>query len=162
MPVAVLVLALLAAPAAKPSLCTPDEVVAFTCAMPKKKVASLCASKDAGPTTGSVQYRYGSARKVELVFPAQKEPAAQHFLGREVHWTKGGATSLRFSSGGFQYLLYTGANNDWSWSGVVVFQGGQVLKRLACRDADEAFIAYDWLKTLSLPEDTQEYWVPGT
>jgi hypothetical protein len=161
MPVAVLVLAVLAA-APAPSLCAPDEVVAFTCALPKKKVASLCASKDAGPTTGYVQYRFGSKKKVELTFPAPKEPAAQHFLGREVHWTKGGATSLRFSSGRFAYLVYTGANNDWHWSGVVVFKGSQVVRRLACVDADDVFIPYDWLKTLSLPEDRQEYWVPGT
>ena len=162
MPVAVMVLVLLSAPAAKPSLCAPDEVVAFSCALPRKKLASLCASKDAGPTAGFVQYRFGTAKKVELAFPAEKAPAAQHLLGREVHWTKGGATSLRFASGGFEYLVYTGANNDWHWAGVVVFKGGKVLRRLACLGGDELFIDYDWLKRLSLPEDRQEYWVPGT
>ena len=157
-----LALTVLAVDPAPASHCAPFEVTAFTCTIDKsKKIVSLCASKDAGPKTGYVQYRFGKKDKVELTFPEDKSPASQHFQGFSQRYTKGGASSLRFHHGDVDYLVYTGGTMDWMWSGVAVFKGDQKQALLECDD-DNLSIDDDWIKSLALPKDIKVFSPPGS
>ena len=54
------------------TLCKADEVVIYSCTLPGRKVMSLCASQDATPYAGYMQYRMGRSQKdLERQFPEQ-------------------------------------------------------------------------------------------
>jgi len=52
-------------------LCNSSEVAVFSCQLKEnKKIVSLCSSKYLSAKTGYLQYRYGSADKIELKYPS--------------------------------------------------------------------------------------------
>jgi hypothetical protein len=86
---------------AQPSLCTQGEITEWSCTA-KKKIYSLCASKDLGAATGYMQYRAGKASKTEFVFPERLEHPKGNF--RLVLQAKG--VMLSFSNAGYEYAIY--------------------------------------------------------
>ncbi len=86
---------------AQPSLCTPSEVTEWSCTA-KKKIYSLCSSKDLGAKAGYMQYRAGKASKTEFVFPERLEHPKGNF--RLVLQAKG--VMLSFSNAGYEYAIY--------------------------------------------------------
>ncbi len=94
---------------AAPALaCAGDEATLFSClARDQSHTIELCAVRDdAAGGYQSLQYRYGTADKTELVFPAdrrtgKKAMAFAHAFGKDVYvW------ALRFGNGGFTYRVF--------------------------------------------------------
>lgn len=119
---------------ARASLCTAGEVVIFQCGIGRKLVA-VCGSRTPG---GGAQYRYGSPGRVELASPPGRLSYA-----REAY-SGGGALQLRFSSGGYDYAVYSrtirtgfgrGGNNPAFSDGLFVRQGGRLVSNRACTTA---------------------------
>jgi hypothetical protein len=114
-----------AGPAPAGSLCREGEVVRFNCTIlgtlrtgqrwtedDKGKIASLCSSRDLGPTTGYLQYRYGALGAVEVEFPGTRELTQQQFRWNEAS----GYPELGFATGSDEHRVYyndfTGDNAD--------------------------------------------------
>jgi hypothetical protein len=86
---------------AQPSLCTPGEVTEWSCTA-KKKIYSLCSSKDLGANAGYMQYRAGKTSKTEFVFPERLAHPKGNF--RLVLQAKG--VMLSFSNAGYEYAIH--------------------------------------------------------
>lgn len=88
------------------SLCRSDEQTVFACTLTNKKHVALCASKPLTPTTGYVQYRYGTLRSIELEYPTKREPPHGKFFFSTVMYSGGGASTVRFQSGPYEYFVF--------------------------------------------------------
>jgi hypothetical protein len=87
--------------AADTTLCQAREKVVWSCHA-AKKTYSLCASADLSASKGYLQYRAGSADKLEFTFPATREhPAARFQYAPAPH---GGW--LSFSNADISYTIY--------------------------------------------------------
>ena len=127
--------------APRDTLCAKDEQVAFSCHV-KGKIASLCASADLSPSSGTVQYRYGRKNALELVYPAAPEDPRKVFRWGVTAYSGGGADYFRFSNGGFGYTVYSGLGRGWQKEGVTVEKDGKRVASLVC--ADDALGADNW------------------
>lgn len=134
-----------APPAAKQaSFCTSAEVVVFSCRTGAKMV-SVCASKDAGPSKGYVQYRFGkpdSQDPLELVLPEDRIAPPRAAAGENVPFAGGGGTWMRFRKGQLTYTVYSGIGK-WGprgeireKAGLVVEQSGKQVAVLKCNNPD--------------------------
>ncbi|WP_198087168.1 hypothetical protein [Variovorax sp. E3] len=115
---------------AQPSLCTSSETTEWSCAA-KKKIYSLCASKDLEAKTGYMQYRAGTASKTEFLFPERLAHPKGNF--RLALQAKG--VMFSFSNAGYEYAIYeplAGATHI----DVVNSQGAQVAD-VACSSATD-------------------------
>ena len=103
-----------AKPAAqRTSFCTPAETVVFACRTGAKMV-SVCASRDAGPNRGSLQYRFGKldgSEPLERILPEGQVAPARAATGESVPFSGGGGAWLRFRKDQFTYTVYTGIGN---------------------------------------------------
>lgn len=117
---------------ARPSLCTADERIAFSCAV-GRKVASLCASADLSKTTGYVQYRYGRPGKIEMTYPQDKVHPSAVFKWGVLGFAGGGTDYYRFSNEGYDYVVYSGMGRGWTQEGIVVEKSGKRLQSLVCK-----------------------------
>ncbi len=88
--------------------CGADEATLFSClAQDQSHTIELCAVRDdAAGGYQSLQYHYGTAEKMELVFPEDRrtgktEMAFAHAFGKDTYvW------SLRFGNGGYIYRVF--------------------------------------------------------
>lgn len=112
------------------TLCEPEEVVVFSCSLPKKKTVSLCASKDAGNNTGYMQYRFGhNASSIELEYPSKKAPAKKFFKYYASAFPKGGTAAISFRVGEYRYSLYsTSSAFGYNGAGVIVNRGKDAIR----------------------------------
>lgn len=121
--------------AAEATHCAADEKIVFSCSM-GKKVASVCASKDAAKDKGYVQYRFGAIGKPEMTYPEKKEPANKNFsLDPSLCVDSPNAAGIKFVKGEYIYGI-----NDKNCSGsesgsVEVFKTGKPFAELDCKDA---------------------------
>lgn len=154
----------IAAPAmaqSRPHLCKSGEEAAFACAS-GSKIVSLCASQGLNETSGYLQYRFGTRRNIELVYPAgTTTPPRDAFEAGVTGGTAGGADFLQFSLGGARYTLYSNYYRGRESDGLVVERGGKRVMSLRCRGA-----AVDTLKGWSviyrakLPQAPPDFEVP--
>lgn len=125
-----------AAQSMEPTLCTPDENILFQCTL-KTKLLSLCASKDFAPDRGTLQYRFGTSKKLDLVYPATPQAAAGHFFFSSTPYSGGGEAHIRFETAGYEYFLFdkvirtsfNGPNNPEFTAGVVTRHEGKTSMR---------------------------------
>jgi hypothetical protein len=146
----------LAAPPPKKSLCTPEETVIFQCEL-KGKQLSLCASRDFSADGGTVQYRYGTTKKMELLYPESPQPARDRFFFSSTGYSGGGEAHIRFRNGEYDYILFdrtvrTGFGNGPNYpeftSGVVTRRRGAVIGLRRCsNNASIVSKAYEALPT---------------
>jgi hypothetical protein len=143
-------LAALAAPAfaqAPPdSFCTTQEDIVFACRAGGKLV-SICASKDASPVKGTVQYRIGKPdgkSPLELKLPEAPTLPPKAATGESVPFAGGGGAWMRFRKGDYASVAYTGIGK-WgpkgetaTKAGVVVERGGKAIANLRCKGDDAA------------------------
>ncbi|MBL0898898.1 MAG: hypothetical protein IBJ17_09400 [Reyranella sp.] len=155
----------LAAPAPAPvsrqaSFCTPTENVIFACRTGAKMV-SVCASKDAAPSKGYLQYRFGrpdSTEPLELILPESQAPPPRVATGQAVPFAGGGGAWLTFAKGQTTYTVYTGVGK-WGprgelreKAGLTVDQGRKRLAVLKCDDpkAVRSELGPDWFDKIGL------------
>ena len=105
-----------------PSLCTAQEDILFNCPIRGKdgKYASLCASKDLSAKSGTLKYRFGSLKKVELEYPSSSQNTLSwfkinsYFRGGGVQNAGMSLFSIVFEKEGYRYAVfsdYTSENN---------------------------------------------------
>src|SRR5215217_5606752 len=94
------------------SLCQTDEQTIWTCSTVKNKTASICASKDLAEDKGYMQYRFGSAGKIELEFPKERRDSAQKF--KYSRYTRPLVTmlTLEFENDGVVYEIHDDDNAE--------------------------------------------------
>ena len=136
--------ALSAAFAAAPekSLCSAGETPLFQCTIKGKQV-SLCASGATATDAGKLQYRFGTAQKIELSYPDAPQPANGKFFKSETGYSGGGEERIRFKNGDYDYFLFertvrtgfgSGPNNPEFSAGVITRHGKSVTTRLCAQD----------------------------
>jgi hypothetical protein len=150
------------------SFCTPTENIMFACRAGAKMV-SVCASKDAGPAQGYLQYRFGkanSADPIELTLPEARLPPAKAAKGSAEGYSGGGGVWLRFSKGEFAYTVYSGIGN-WgprgqkqTKEGLLVERGGKQLANLPCSGALTSDLSPDWFEKMGVVRGDQEFFFP--
>jgi hypothetical protein len=93
------------------NLCTPDEIIFFSCKLPKNKFVSLCGNNFRN-TSGTginsdtiVKYRYGRPDKIELEFPRDKEKASDIFEANIRNTPTLQVSTLRFNNNGIIYTV---------------------------------------------------------
>ncbi len=119
--------------------CSDDEATLFACmAKDGAHLIELCAVRDdAAGGFQSLQYRYGTAEKTELVFPENRDEGraamsfAHAFDGSSYVW------SLRFGNDGYTYRLF-GMGDD---AGVEVWRKKKRLAQVMCGERPYAIAA---------------------
>lgn len=119
--------------------CADDEATLFSClAKDQSHTIELCAVRDdAAGGFQSLQYRYGTAEKAELVFPENRGEGraamsfAHAFDGDVYVW------SLRFSNKGYTYRLFGMGDG----AGVEVWRKKKRLSQVMCGERPYAMAA---------------------
>ena len=128
------------------TLCADNETALFTCPIGAKTL-SLCASSPLTPESGYVQYRFGSAAKVELEFPGSKVHPRNSLTLFGSGFARGYVAHLNFNVGAYTYVVYdrlVGAFQNGRpeghdhYAGVIVAKRGKVVSRLPCSDTSGA------------------------
>jgi hypothetical protein len=148
--------------AAAPTLCQSTEINAFSCGA-GKKVISVCASKDATADRGYLQYRFGTAKQVELAVPADHStPPSKSAIAGNLMFSGGGGAYLRFKTGEYEYDVYTAIGRGWGTKdGVAIERNGKRLGHVACTDAPDSILGADFFaKTGLMSEDPGEFDLP--
>lgn len=121
-------------PASAATLCKPAEKAYFSCAT-GHKIASICGMADGR----SLQYRYGTATKIDMAYPAPGTPPSKIFFGGEWMFSGGGGAWLRATKGAYSYTVLS-AIGRWgknmtgmTTAGVVVMKNGKDIADIACK-----------------------------
>jgi hypothetical protein len=140
------------------SLCTPDEMIIFSCRT-GLKVVSVCSSKAASATSGYLQYRFGkpdSRDPLELTLPEEWLPPSKAATGQYEPFAGGGGSWLRFKKGAFSYVAYSGTGR-WGpkgetrdKAGIVVERNGKEVANLKCSNRADGELGPDWLDKASI------------
>lgn len=147
--------------AASGSLCQPAEKRIFDCAIGDKRL-SVCGSGNLGPKAGTVQYRFGSVDKPELLYPPRPAAPKGVFWSSHTMYSGGGEFRIRFRNGSHEFLVFDSStrtgfgatgNKTVFTSGVVVKQNGKTLAVRKC--TGDAFLDSELLDFL--PEEDFDY-----
>jgi len=155
-------------PDASGRLCANDEQVVFACKTGEKAV-SVCASAEAGQTSGYIQYRFGKPGVTEMTLPATRLIPPQAATGATETYS-GGAAWLRFRQGATRYGVYTGIGR-WGpkgetreVAGVVVEQPRVANRNLKCVGKVTSLLGPDWFGKVGIqrqsPDESFELPVP--
>jgi hypothetical protein len=123
---------------AVPTLCSNQEVVAFSCSLGSKTV-SLCSSQELTRESGTLSYRFGTPGHVELEFPRLPAHPKDNFRIGRVLYAGGGGVIVKFSLGAHTYSVYEsfgGGNapeSRWANSGLTVRTDDKLLMRRECK-----------------------------
>jgi hypothetical protein len=134
-------------------------------------MVSVCASRDAGPNKGYVQYRFGkpdSAEPLELLLPESQLPPSRVAYGGTEAFSGGGGAWIAFTKGQIVYTAYTGIGK-WGpggairdAAGVAVEQRGKRLATLKCDNPKNVLgdLGPDWLDKVGVKRGGPEYGFP--
>jgi hypothetical protein len=95
------------------SLCKTDETVVFSCALKGgKKTLSLCSSPKLTKKDGYIQYRFGTEKKIELEYPANRQASQKSF--RFAHYSRFQVdrTVISFDRSGYTYAIFDSYDGD--------------------------------------------------
>jgi hypothetical protein len=149
------------------SFCTPAETVVFSCRTGTRMV-SVCASKDAAPNKGTLQYRFG---KLDLSEPPDLMPEGQVVppkaaVGANVPFSGGGGSWLRFAHGQSTYTVYSGIGK-WgpkgettTKEGLHVERAGKAVVTLKCLDKPIGVLGPDWFEKVGIKDNNQDFDFP--
>jgi hypothetical protein len=151
------------------TLCSPDEIVVFSCGR-GAHLASICASKDISKTQGTMQYRFGSSGKLELVHPATPGKPVENFKGGWMSYSGGGGAFVRFSNGPLEYTAFS-ATGKWGphgaprdEQGVAIRKDGKEFSNFVCRNLnpDVGELGPDFLDKIGLssPDPDADFEIP--
>jgi hypothetical protein len=135
------------------TLCESQEAIYFSCPLPNGKVVSVCASGNKKPSSGYVQYRYGTPEKLELVYPQSKIPPEGQFYVVNASEGSANLNTIKFYIGRYTYFVaqaYT--------SYLAVLKDGKLVSRKSCEAGGYAFINWDALKGIeALPKSAEDF-----
>jgi hypothetical protein len=146
--------------------CSAGETVVFSCST-GTRILSLCASKDVGKNTGYMQYRYGTADKLELIYPAKPQPPKGLFTPGNLAFSGGGGSYVQFKKGAYTYTVFTAIGN-WAADGgkataegVAVKNGDKEVVNFPCRgDLNEGELGPDFFEKAGLGEAESDFDIP--
>ena len=157
------------AKSAQTSFCTPSETIVFSCRTSPTKLVSVCASKDAAPARGYLQYRTGkpdSGEPLDLTLPAAQVPPPQAASGESFPLAGGGAAWLRVSTKNIAFVVYSGIGN-WGprgetreKAGVTVERDGKTVASLKCTGKPLGILGPDWFSKVGLTAKGQDFDLP--
>ena len=112
--------------APSPSLCAPDEQVAFSCPIARShKIVSLCLAP--GKTTPpAARYIFGTASHPELIYPAEGRARANFRTSRLRYAGGTGGNAYSFIKDGTQYILFHISGAGLQRAGVIVKPVNQI------------------------------------
>jgi len=107
------------------TLCKAQEIVVFSCTLVQQKNVSLCASQDASPNIGYMQYRMGNIQRApEIEFPQQKVLANKVFKYYSWIYPKGGTYGISFWNKESRYSLFLSKSAiGYNGAGVILSNG---------------------------------------
>lgn len=126
------------AAAEAPSYCRADETTLFSCDL-GSHTASICASRDIGPGTGRLDYRFGHLDRVLMTYPPAGMPPSEAFTSGMTSFPEGAAIWLRFKQQAAQTTVFIGVGH-WQRlridvvGGVQVEEAGRPTVTMVCRD----------------------------
>lgn len=158
------------AKSAQTSFCTPTETIVFSCRTSPTKLVSVCASKDAGPNKGYLQYRTGkpdSSEPLDLTLPAAQIPPPQAASGEAFPLAGGGGTWLRVSAkNNIAFVVYSAIGN-WGprgetreKAGVSVERDGKTVANLKCTGKPLGLLGPDWFSKVGITAKGQDFDLP--
>ncbi len=128
----------------------------FSCSI-GRKVASLCASSDIGPSSGRIRYAFGAMGKPELVYPAMGTDPRKAFS----YGLLAKGDYVRFQNGGVSYVVFSYMQPGiGDVDGVVVTRPGRPPVTLACRDGGLGQTGWQPVYKAKLPQDETGFFVP--
>ncbi|MPW00398.1 hypothetical protein [Bombella apis] len=112
--------------APSPSLCAPDEQVAFSCPIARShKIVSLCLAP--GKTTPpAARYVFGTPSHPELIYPAEGRARANFRTSRLSYAAGTGGNAYSFIKDGTQYILFYLSGAGLQRAGVIVKPVNQI------------------------------------
>lgn len=135
------------------TLCESQEDIYFSCPIPGGKIVSVCALKNHDPSSGYVQYRYGTPGKLELVYPKSKLPPKGRFYVVNASEGSANLNTIKFYSGRYTYFVAQAFT-----SYLTVLKDGKLVLRKSCEDGGYAFINWSALKGIeSLPKSAEDF-----
>jgi hypothetical protein len=155
-----------AAKQARSSFCAPAETVLFECRTGAKLV-SVCASSDASPTKGSLQYRFGKpGASAEITLPEPPSIPSKSASGETVAFSGGGGAWLQFHKGEYAYVVYTGIGK-WgpkgeprTKEGIAVERAGKPVANLKCTGKLTSLLGPDWFEKAGVQSNGEEFEFP--
>jgi hypothetical protein len=150
------------------SFCTAAETVVFACQTGAKQV-SVCASRTVSPTTGYVQYRFGSSgaagksgAPLEIAHPAGQVHPLKAAYGSNETFSGGGGAWMRFRNPPYAYVVYSGigrwgpSGEPTSKEGVVIEKDGNAVANLKCNGNSSGELGPDWLEKAGYTANSNE------
>lgn len=157
------------AKAAQTSFCTPAETVVFSCRTSPTKMISVCASRDASPTKGYLQYRTGkpdSTDPLDLTLPSGHVPPPQAATGESVPFAGGGGAWLRVATKSVGFVLFTGIGK-WGprgeiqeKAGVAIERDGKQVASLKCTGKPISLLGPDYFEKVGIKSRGQDFDFP--
>ena len=157
------------AKSAQTSFCTPSETVVFSCRTSPTKMISVCASRDASPTKGYLQYRTGkpdSNDPLELTLPSAQIPPPQAATGEAVPFAGGGGAWLRVATKSVGFVLFTGIGK-WGprgeiqeKAGVAIERDGKQVASLKCTGKPISLLGPDYFGKVGITAKDQDFDFP--
>lgn len=145
----------------RPHLCQSGEVPAWSCST-GGKIASLCASTNLGESEGTLTYRFGTRKKIELTYPSEGARPQVSYVGGVTGYSGGGTDYIRFSIGDITYTLYSDYYRGREMDGIAVERGEKLLSALRCRDgAVNPGEGWSRIYKAKLPQDETRWNTPA-
>lgn len=154
---------------AQTSFCTPSETVVFSCRTSPTKMISVCASRDASPTKGYLQYRTGkpdSNDPLDLTLPSAQIPPPQAATGEAVPFAGGGGAWLRVATKSVGFVLFTGIGK-WGprgeiqeKAGVAIERDGKQVASLKCTGKPISLLGPDYFGKVGITAKDQDFDFP--
>ncbi len=150
------------------SFCTSGETVVFACPAARKLV-SVCATRGASATRGTLQHRFGAAdgsAPLEIAIPETDAVPPKAASGAVVPFSGGGGSWLRFRRGAHAYVVYSGIGN-WGPNGakrekqgVTVEKDGRAVAQVRCTGKLTSALGPDWLAAVGITDRGEDFDFP--
>ena len=153
---------------ARATWCTADEQVIFNCAT-NTRIISVCASKGATATTGTLQYHFGKpdGTEPEVEQPRDRLAPAKAALGDSFPLSGGGGAWIRFQVGQLRTTIYTavgkfGPNGQVQQrAGLVAVQQGKEIASVRCVGKETSELGPDWFNRVGIQSGGEDFDLPG-
>jgi hypothetical protein len=103
-----------------------------------------------------LQYRFGPIGKPELVYPETKGHPNKYFQSGTQMYSGGGSAFLKFRTGDYTYIVFTGIGKGWEKEGIVISKSGKPISYLPCKGAWKSDIGPKLFEKTKIPKDPNE------
>lgn len=120
--------------AATPTVCHDGEETIFRCRTRGGRQIAVCASPGFSARQGYLQYRYGSARRAEIVLPPAGTAPGDGVVYGGLMFSRGFGAVLQFKSGAYRYTVYSAVSSYWGTKdGVGIYRSDEQIANYRCR-----------------------------